>query len=302
MDISVCISTYRRTDQLRTLLADLAQQTELPSEVVVVDNDAEGSAREVIDAALAENSSFPIRYSIQPQKNISLCRNDCIANASAEWLAFIDDDERAPLDWLAGLAATARHFNADGVLAPVIPVLPFDAPTWLQQGQFYSWPRMATGTVVPLNLLRLGNLLLNTDQLRRQPLHFDPAYGLTGGEDGELLSRLVLSGARLVWCDSAPVHEPVQRSRLSLRWLLLRSLRGGQDFARLVLTGHHGPVGGFQKIFLLTRSMTQLVGAVLLALLCLPLGLHRSAYWLTKVSANLGKLSTFLGFHYREYA
>jgi len=32
-----------------------------------------------------------------------------------------------------------------------------------------------------------------------------------------------------------------------------------------------------------------------------PCGRHRAAYWLLKASANLGKMSIFLGWHYREY-
>ena len=91
-------------------------------------------------------------------------------------------------------------------------------------------------------------------------------------------------------------------SRLSLRWLLLRSLRGGQDFARLILAGRHGPVTGARRGQLFLRALAQLALALLLALACLPLGLHRSAHWLTRASANLGKLSTFVGLHYREYA
>lgn len=302
MDISICIATYRRPQQLQALLGDLADQTRPPREVVVIDNDADGGARAIIEQALAVGLPFSIHYAIQPQKNIALSRNDSVHHASGEWLAFIDDDERAPVDWLEALATAAERFGADGVLAPVLPVLPPEAPAWLQRGRFYHWPRMKTGTVVPPKLLRFGNLLLKAERLRRLQPMFDPAYGLTGGEDGELLSRLVLDGARLVWCDSAAVIEPVHATRMSLRWLLLRSLRGGQDFARLVLAGRHGPISGLRKIQLFLRSLAQLLGAMLLAVLCLPLGLHWSAHWLTKASANLGKLSTFLGLHYREYA
>ena len=46
MKISVCIATYRRPERLSVLLDDLARQERVPDEVVVVDNDASGSARE----------------------------------------------------------------------------------------------------------------------------------------------------------------------------------------------------------------------------------------------------------------
>lgn len=302
MNISVCIPTHCRPERLRELLSDLSQQRRLPQEVVVVDNDEAGSARKVVDLARAAGTPFPIRYAVEVQKNISIARNRTIELAQGDWLAFIDDDERAPPAWLDLLAATGDSLGADGVLGPVVPVLPDAAPTWLRRGRFYNWARMRTGVVVPVRRLRFGNVLLRTAVLRKQEPVFDPAYGLTGGEDGDLLARLAQSGARLVWCDEAIVTEPVEPARLSLRWLLRRALRGGQDFARHVMAGRHGPPTFLRRARLGLRSLVQLIAAVALVPLCLPLGRHVSAYWLTKAAANLGKLSAFLGFHYREYA
>jgi len=299
--ISVCIATYRRLDRLEALLADLARQQLLPSEVIVVDNDPGGTARQVIERCLAVRPPFTIHYDIQPEKNISLTRNRTVEMSSQEWLAFVDDDERAPDFWLAGLAAAASGYAADGVLGPVDPVVPEDAPPWIRRGRFYDFPRMKTGTVVPPNRLRFGNLLLRASAVKSLDVMFDPAYGLTGGEDGDLLSRMTLGGARIVWCDEAIVHEPVEKSRLNLKWLLRRSLRGGQDFARHSLSGRYGPrSAGHVRLF--GRALVQLVAAATLAVLVLPLGRHHAAHWLTKASANVGKLSIFLGWHYREYA
>lgn len=302
MNISICIATYRRAARLRALLDDLAHQQRLPQEVVVVDNDGDGSAQATVTQARAAGAPFALLYAIQPLKNVALTRNQTVALASGDWLAFIDDDERAPAGWLARLADAASDFNADGVLGPVEPVLPASAPAWLRRGRFYHWARMKTGAIVPRNQLRFGNVLLRSEPLRAQSPVFDPAYGLTGGEDGDLLTRLAQSGAKLIWCDEAIVHEPVESSRLSLRWLLLRSLRGGQDFARHALAGRYGRASATRRAQLLLRALTQMLAAGALALLCLPLGLHLAAHWLTKASANLGKLTAFLGLHYREYA
>jgi succinoglycan biosynthesis protein ExoM len=160
---------------------------------------------------------------------------------------------------------------------------------------------MPTGTVIPPNRLRFGNVLLAADIVKALGDPFDPAYGLTGGEDGDLLSRLVLGGAKIVWCDEAIVHEPIERSRLSLKWLLRRSLRGGQDFARHTLTGRYGSRSA-NRFRLFARALIQLIAAAAIALLVWPLGRHHAAHWLTRASANIGKLSIFLGLHYREYA
>jgi succinoglycan biosynthesis protein ExoM len=299
--ISVCIATYRRTERLEGLLEDLCRQRLRPAQIVVVDNDADGSARDVVRRFLGSKQQFPFRYDIQPQKNISLTRNRTVELATHEWLAFVDDDERAPQCWLEKLAAAATEYHADGVLGPVEPVVPEDAPRWIRRGRFYDFPRMKTGTVVPPNRLRFGNLLLRASAMRSMEVMFDPAYGLTGGEDGDLLSRMTQRGARIVWCDEAIVHEPIESSRLNLKWLLRRALRGGQDFARHSLAGRYGHrTAG--RIRLFGRALLQMIAAAAMALLVLPLGRHHAAHWLTKASANVGKLSIFLGWHYREYA
>ncbi|MHB1141239.1 MAG: glycosyltransferase family 2 protein [Sulfuricaulis sp.] len=301
MNISLCIATYRRPERLGALLGDLVKQQQLPKEVVVVDNDAAGSARAVVKRRRELGAPFPIHYDIQPVKNISLTRNRTVALANGGWIAFIDDDERAPPGWLKKLSETATRCNADGVLGPVEPIVPANAPDWIRHGHFYEWARLKTGAVIPLNKLRFGNVLLRGALLRATPMPFDPNYGLTGGEDGDLLGRLVQQGARIVWCDEAVVHEPVEDARLSLHWLLLRALRGGQDFARHKLTGSFGQMTAAGRVRLFLRALLQSVLAAGLAFLSWPLGRHRAVYWLLKASANLGKMSIFLGWHYHEY-
>lgn len=300
--ITVCIATYRRPQQLALLLADLTAQTTTPTQVVVVDNDPAQSARTIVSALQATPLPFTLEYAVQPQKNISLTRNLSVALATGDWLALVDDDERAPPNWLERLCAAADRYRCDGVLGPVVPLLPPEAPHWLHRGHFYDFPRQRSGMVVPLNRLRLGNALLRTSSVRAEPGPFDPAYGLTGGEDGDLLARLAHRGACIVWSDEACVHEPVDPSRLTLRWLMRRALRGGQDFARHTLNGRYGRPTPWQRAQLVSRASAQLVAAALLALISAPFGRHRAVRWLLSASANFGKLSLFWGWHYREYA
>jgi succinoglycan biosynthesis protein ExoM len=300
--VSLCIATYRRPERLASVLDDLTRQIRRPDEVVVVDNDGAGSARAVVEQRLSDGAPFPIRYAIQPQKNISLTRNKTVELAGGDWLAFIDDDERAPSPWLAQLLDAAAQFAADGVLGPVDPVVPPTAPAWIRRGHFYEFPRMRTGTVIPPNRLRFGNVLVKGSWLRGGDAPFDAALGLTGGEDGDLLAHLVQRGARIVWCDEAIVREPVESSRLSLNWLLRRALSGGQDFARHSLAGRYGAMSTLKRSQFFLRALVQALAAAVLALVVWPLGRHHAARWLTKLSANVGKMSVFWGWRYREYA
>jgi len=150
--------------------------------------------------------------------------------------------------------------------------------------------------------MRFGNLVLRGEPVRRQPGPFDPSFHLACGEDGDLLIRLVRSGARIVWSEDAIVHEPVERSRLSLRWLLQRSLSGGQEYARKAISGDYGAISPLQRVLLFARSLLQMCVASVLALGSWPAGRHHAARWLITASANFGKLSVFWGWRYQEYA
>jgi succinoglycan biosynthesis protein ExoM len=302
MNLSVCIATYRRNEQLSEVLTDLARQTVLPDQVVVVDNDAGAGARAVVERHRTTGAPFTIDYAVQPERNIAKTRNRTVELAKGEWLAFLDDDERAPETWLQRLLEAADKYQADGVLSPVEPRLPTDAPGWIRRGRFYDFPHQPEGALVPLNRMRFGNVLLRGECLKRVPGPFDERYRLATGEDGDLLVRLVHKGAKIVWSEQAPVFEPVESSRMSLKWLLRRAFSGGQEFGRQTLRGAYAPITRAGSCAFFIRVFTQTVIAAALALVCLPAGWHRSAGWLITTWANLGKLAAFWGRPLQTYS
>jgi succinoglycan biosynthesis protein ExoM len=299
--VSVCMATFRRNERLRAVLDDIAQQDRLPNQVVVVDNDPRGGARIIVEQYRDSGAPFPVDYDVQTEPNIAVTRNRSVQLASGEWIAFIDDDERAPREWLRELLCAAESFQADGVLAPVEPRVPANAPNWIRQGRFYDFPHQAEGADVPLNCMRFGNVLLRASHLRAEAGPFDPRYGLMAGEDTDLLMRLSRKGAKIVWTERAAVFEPVERSRLSLRYLALRAVSGGQGFARYTLGGSFRAIGWAGRCVFLVRAFLQLLVAAIMTPLSLPFGRHRAAAWLIKASSNFGKLSVLWGWHYRPY-
>jgi succinoglycan biosynthesis protein ExoM len=111
----------------------------------------------------------------------------------------------------------------------------------------------------------------------------------------------VKRGAKIVWFEQAPVFEPVEPKRLSLNWLKLRAITGGQEFARQTLSGRYRPINWAGRCLFFVRVVLQIVISALLALLVSPLGRHRAAAWLIKAWGNLGKLSAFWGSRYSGY-
>ena len=230
-------------------------------------------------------------------KNISLTRNKTVELAGGDWLAFIDDDERAPHRWLAQLVdAAAARDAADGVLGPVDPIVPSSAPAWIQRGRFYDFHAWRHGTVIPPNRLRFGNVLVKGAWLRGAEPPFDPALGLTGGEDGDLLSRLAQRGARIVWCDEAIVQEPVEiHPACPCIGCCAARCRGGQDFARHSLAGRYGAMSTARRVRFFLRALVQALAAAALALVVWPLGRHHAARWLTTAFGKYRQAIGILG-------
>jgi succinoglycan biosynthesis protein ExoM len=300
--ISVCIPTFQRNERLRALLDDLARQDLRPNQVVVVDNEPTGAARSVVEQYRASGLPFRVDYDVQTEPNIAITRNRSVHLATGDWLAFVDDDERAPHYWLRELMNAVENADADGALGPVEPQVPTSAPAWIRAGRFYDFPHQAEGAEVPLNCLRFGNVLLRASKVRSETGPFDPRYGLMAGEDTDLLTRLARKGSKIVWTERAPVFEPIEPARLSLRYLMLRALSGGQGFARYTLSGGFRPIGWAGSILFLSRALIQLLIALVMTPLALPFARHHAAAWLVKVSSNFGKLSVLWGWHYHAYS
>lgn len=283
MSVAICIATYRRPVQLRALLAALARLDD--GFIVIVDNDAAGSARAVVD-----ESQLPVTYAIEPERNISLARNRAIQlalHAGAEWLAFIDDDEVPRRDWLAELLRVQRETDAEVVTGPVVAKVPEGTPRWLH-GAFVRDRNVATGTRVPL--AETANALVARSVLARGLL-FEPEFGLSGGGDTRFFLRARLAGATIVWAADAIVEEDVPPSRARLGWLLRRWYREGNAGAfveRGVL-----PVFRWLPRRVLAAGAHLVMGAGLLFV--------APARGLRLMVHAIGSLAGTLGFRYFEY-
>ena len=137
--VNVCVVTCRQPDELAVLLRSLVRQSVMPAlsyTVIIVDNDAQGSAREVT-AAFAVHSEIPVRYCVEPEPNISLARNRALEKSEGDYVAFVDAHAIPQPDWLQNLVDMAEAFDADAVFGPVLPKFPKGTPEWIIHGGFF---------------------------------------------------------------------------------------------------------------------------------------------------------------------
>jgi glycosyltransferase involved in cell wall biosynthesis len=226
-DISICIATCHRPAGLARLLGSLAKlqiPEDVSIEILVVDNDAEGSG-----AAVAHewaDGPHPLRVLIEPRQNVAHARNRAVEVACGSWLAFIDDDEIADERWLAAYWSRIQADDCDGWFGPVLPRLEETVTAWMDPEGFYGRRRHPSGTRIGAGETATSNAFLRRGLFAA--MRFDPAFGdpPAFGEDRELFGRMLEAGARFGWCDEAVVTEFVPAARHRLGWLARRALHG----------------------------------------------------------------------------
>jgi glycosyltransferase involved in cell wall biosynthesis len=296
---AICALTYLRPEGLRRLLDGLDQLDPVPpGELVVfiVDNDPAGSARVVVDQ---HDGRLETVYVHEATRGISAARNagvDAARTWQADVLCFIDDDEWPEPSWLNELVSTHLETSADVVTGPVLPVFVEPPPAWVIDGGFFERPRHGHNEQIPY--ATTSSVLISLDCLSHVETPFDPAFGLSGGEDTHLFAQLREAGNRIVWCDRATVYEAIPPSKVTERWLLRREYRRGQTLSLSLRARDRRPSRLVRRVGngivqILTGSFRAAVGAV-----------RGKAHWfngVTQVAFGCGMLTGLTGRRYQEY-
>jgi succinoglycan biosynthesis protein ExoM len=258
LKVVVAMATYHRPDELDRTLREVLGQIEeaaLPIGVLVVDNDADASARAVVDALAGRG----VRYVVEPSPGIAAARNRAIAESSDhDVLIFIDDDEEPGQGWLVALLAVYRSSGAAAVVGPVVSE--FDGPLdpWIAAGGFFERCRLSTGTTV--QAAATNNLLLDLRKVRALGLQFDERFGLSGGSDTLFTRTLSSAGESIVWCDQAVVVDHVPQTRATREWVTRRAMRYGNSWSRTSVAMSGSPMSAIlARIEMSGRGLVRIV-------------------------------------------
>ncbi len=227
--ITVCICTYKRPQRLAALLSALTKQTTndlFGYDIVVIDNDRYRLAQKIVEE-FRNHYDIDINYDVEEKQNIALARNKSILNSSGDFIAFIDDDEIPPAEWLYKLYLAIKKYNADGILGPVCPLFEVQPPRWVTRGKFFDRPRHLTGHVLSWKETRTGNALIGRNVFEKSPDWFRVAFG-SGGEDRDFFKRKIAGGFNFIWCNEAIVYECIPAKRWSLNNQLKRAMIRGK--------------------------------------------------------------------------
>ena len=289
-EVDICVCTYHRP-AVADALAALAGQDgrdAIRFRIIVADNAQDPEAQSLV-TGVARNLGLDLLYLHAPANNISVARNACLETATADWIAFLDDDERAESGWLRAIIAEAERGSWDAVLGPVQAVYPSSVPRWLKSGDFHSTRpvfvhgRIETGYT--------GNVLIRRSRIEGAKLRFKPELGRSGGEDVDFFYRLRDAGGRIGFAADALAVETVPPQRANLSWLLKRAFRAGQTHGARLANKSSGPAGRAANFCLASAK----AGACAVsAAACLPAVVRRNRF-LTRSALHCGVAARLIG-------
>lgn len=214
LTITVGLATLDRHQYVMTLLDDLAAQTHLPDEVLIVDQTAPDKRRPIPTSNWSH--AFPVRVVYQETRGTTKARNRLLRECRSDVILQPDDDSRVDPDYVEN---HIRHFADDRVDVVSGPVYEWDAETrewyvkWSNHLMIGGWngPAFASGhsfsggnsSIRLASALAIGGWDENI---------------LTHGEDEDFSDRLLSAGAVIVYDPQA-------------RLLHLRAPRGGERAA-----------------------------------------------------------------------
>jgi len=208
-------------------------------DVVVVNNNCTDDTDAVIEEF---RKRLPLHRLFEGRAGVASSRNAALARASADYLAFIDDDALVDDSWLVELTAAVRAYPDAAAIGGVIepwfpePVDPdlLEAFHWLKLG-FCGLDHGAEPGLLPDNLIIHGpNMVYRMAALK--DLRFNTALGGTptstmGGDERDLLNRLRAQGGTVVWWPGMLVRHYVSPSRTTLGYCLRFSSDKGRERA-----------------------------------------------------------------------
>ena len=219
--LSVAIATLNRPDELNGALGALADSELLPAEVIVVDQSGGPETREVVHAL---RDRLPLLYVHSPRRGLAHNRNVAIGYATSPYVAFTDDDCVADRRWTKVVTHTFAVPEPPAALSGrVLPLGPSRPGAVAVSTRDSTREATFEGRTRPWEAGTGGNMAVSVDWLRRVG-GFDERLGagapLRGGEDIDLLYRLLAGGGRVRYEPAAIVYHRRQsrRRRMASRY------------------------------------------------------------------------------------
>ena len=238
--ISVLVCTYNRAELLANVLQTLGEQSLAPSEyeVIVVDNNSTDQTRIVAERFCQRYPNM--RYCFEPKQGLSHARNRGWQEARGDYVGYIDDDAKAPQEWLPVAQEMIEKLTPGMFGGPYYPFYNSPKPRWwkdsYREREHAEKARPLTGYY---EYLSGGNIFFRRTLLEKMG-GFDTNFGMSGNkiatcEERELLLRIRKARPNeLIYYDPRLyIKHLVDAKKMSFKWLIRHRFASGRSHGRM---------------------------------------------------------------------
>ena len=230
--IAISCNTFLRPEILEKTLKSIAN-LKIPKgveiKVLVVDNDANATAKPVIDDIKAD-FPFEIIYKIEEKRGLANARNRLLQeaiNLGVSHIAILDDDDVADENWIKNLVELYQtQDNAYIISGPEYCCFDGEFPDYLTNNNiFVKKTTKKKGEI--RKVCSTHNAMFPLKIVTESNIWFDKSFVFMGGEDGDFFYRAGKAGYTIVFNPDAIVREINGKDRVNVRWILSRNYYNG---------------------------------------------------------------------------
>lgn len=194
LTLSLIICTHRRFELLKSCVESLINQSASKDlyEIIVVDNDLEEN-KEIKDLVLKHTPYINISYTHDNILGLSQARNTGGKLAKGKYIGYIDDDAKAPNDYVLKALNIINSLKPDYFGGPYYPYYKIKKPKWFKD----EYESGKTSEIT--KFLKKGEFLNGTNMIYKKSIlnelgWFSSMFGMSGnkiayGEETDLQIR-----------------------------------------------------------------------------------------------------------------
>ncbi len=299
MSVTVVICTHNRAEKLQHCLDSLnaCQRPTMNIDVLVIANACNDNTAHVLrdyqnNAAAAD--LLPLRWAEEPAAGKSHALNAAIALLESQAAMFVDDDQRVRHDFLLAIERALTDFpQATLYCGRLLPDWTGNEPDWVHNdGKYRIFPPPVASYDMGDNPKSLsaddilppgGDILVKAGVFTRTG-NFSTIFGprghdLLGGEDHDFLSRAVNSGEGLQYIPGIVQYHAVDKTQLSLKYLLRKSYQRSRSVTRMASP----PEGGI-PLYMWRKVLAYFMNAVFST------SRDKTRFYAVRIAAVLGEI------------
>jgi glucosyl-dolichyl phosphate glucuronosyltransferase len=238
LKISVIVCTYNRANILSRVLQTLGEQT-LPLkefEIIVVDNNSTDNTRQIVENFF--ENIHNLRYCFEARQGLSHARNRGWQEARGSYVGYIDDDAKAPAQWLSVAHQIINEMQPAVFGGPYYAYYDSPEPKWWKDS-YQSHVQGDEPRFLGVHEYLDGGNIFFPRYILEKFEGFDPDLGMSGtqigfGEETALQEKIRgnIPANAMYYHPDLFIYHLVMAKKMRLGWIIRQRFMDGRYFLK----------------------------------------------------------------------